>query len=170
MTDYLEKGKTVTRDYYSGLLIKLPSELVNNAGIFAARFIKDLDENAVEENFNINFKVPVLLSKLALPHLLKTKEWGPAGIRVNSVSPGAIDTPIFSKILGGDKAKMDMVAQMQSKLHALQRNGEVTEVAETVAFLASDASSFVSGTVVFADGGRHSYPAGSGSFSGKSAF
>ena len=76
-------------------------------------------------------------------------------IRVNNVAPGAIATPINAKTLD-DPAK---VATLQ-RIVPLQRMGRPEEVAEVALFLASDASSYVTGSTYYVDGGmvRYSQP------------
>ncbi|NEB75583.1 glucose 1-dehydrogenase [Streptomyces sp. SID14478] len=83
-------------------------------------------------------------AKWGLRGLTKTAalELGPEGIRVNSVHPGAIATP--------------MIAHVEGKEHAaapLGRIGEPEEVARLVAFLASDEASYLSGAELAVDGG-----------------
>jgi glucose 1-dehydrogenase len=74
------------------------------------------------------------------------------GIRVNNVAPGAIATPINEETLK-DPAKVERLKQ----LIPLQRVGTAEEVAEVVAFLASDRSRYVTGSTYYVDGGmvRH---------------
>lgn len=69
------------------------------------------------------------------------------GVRVNAVGPGFIDTPLLSKHL--DQPTLDFLGTQ----HALQRLGKPEEVAELVAWLASDGSSFATGTYYAIDGG-----------------
>jgi NAD(P)-dependent dehydrogenase (short-subunit alcohol dehydrogenase family) len=73
-------------------------------------------------------------------------------IRVNSVSPGPIETPVYSK-LGMTQEQLDGFAQVLSKKVLLNRFGQADEIAKTVVFLASADSSFITGTEIVADGG-----------------
>lgn len=76
------------------------------------------------------------------------------GIRVNSVHPGIIDTPMAREILGTVEAKQRREIEARWKLmHPIGRIGQAGEVAQCVLFLASDASAFVTGTELVVDGG-----------------
>jgi NAD(P)-dependent dehydrogenase (short-subunit alcohol dehydrogenase family) len=74
-------------------------------------------------------------------------------IRVNALSPGPIDTPIFDGLAptqeGVDKIKEGFISTIP-----LGRMGEADEIARAALFLASDDSSFVTGIELFVDGGR----------------
>lgn len=74
------------------------------------------------------------------------KECGPSGIRVNAVAPGFIDTKMNSALSDEDKEAF-------FEETPLMRGGTPAEVAETVYFLSTDASSFITGSVISPDGG-----------------
>lgn len=73
-------------------------------------------------------------------------------IRVNAVSPGPIETPGLNGLIDSPEQLAQFKAQMTSVM-PLGRLGEADEVAKAVLFLASDDSSFVTGTELFVDGG-----------------
>jgi NAD(P)-dependent dehydrogenase (short-subunit alcohol dehydrogenase family) len=73
-------------------------------------------------------------------------------IRVNAVSPGPIDTPGLSELLGSSETGKQR-AKLISTTVPLGRLGTPGEVAKAVVFLASDDSSYVTGTELFVDGG-----------------
>jgi NAD(P)-dependent dehydrogenase (short-subunit alcohol dehydrogenase family) len=73
-------------------------------------------------------------------------------IRVNSVSPGPIETPIFGK-LGMTQGQVDELSEAVGKKTLLNRFGKPEEIAKTVSFLASDDASFITGAEIKADGG-----------------
>jgi NAD(P)-dependent dehydrogenase (short-subunit alcohol dehydrogenase family) len=88
-------------------------------------------------------------AKHAVVGMTKAAAWEHAadGVRVNAVGPGFIMTPLLEANL--DQPAIDFLASQ----HALSRLGQPEEVAELVAWLASDASSFVTGAYYPADGG-----------------
>jgi NAD(P)-dependent dehydrogenase (short-subunit alcohol dehydrogenase family) len=72
------------------------------------------------------------------------------GIRVNAVAPGTIATELAAKaVLTSDAAKAKIMSRTPMK-----RLGEPHEIADVVAFLASDAASYMTGEIVVVDGGR----------------
>ena len=79
-------------------------------------------------------------------------EWAPLGIRVNSVHPGFIETPMVVGALQQAENANEMRDMIISR-HALARLGVPREIADAVLFLASDESSFVTGAELVVDGG-----------------
>jgi len=76
-------------------------------------------------------------------------ELGARGIRVNSVHPGMIQTDMVRDAMGG----VEIDASPVTKRLALRRQGQPSEIAEVVSFLASDRASYVTGAELAADGG-----------------
>src|SRR5713226_2127368 len=74
------------------------------------------------------------------------------GIRVNAVSPGSIDTPGLSDLLASAETGQQRLKMLASAV-PLGRLGTPEEIARAVVFLASDDSSYVTGTELFVDGG-----------------
>jgi 2-keto-3-deoxy-L-fuconate dehydrogenase len=74
------------------------------------------------------------------------------GIRVNALVPGAIDTPMLNRSFAR-QSNSDGAREASRARHAVKRFGTPQEVAEAALFLASDASSFTTGTTLAVDGG-----------------
>lgn len=75
-------------------------------------------------------------------------ELGPSGIRANAILSGGVDTP-----MGGSVANTPEIRRHIEGLHALKRIALPVEIARTALFLASDGSSFITGSALLADGG-----------------
>ncbi|GAA5189478.1 SDR family oxidoreductase [Rugosimonospora acidiphila] len=158
--------------------------LVNNAGVFPFGPTDQMAETDFDSVFNLNVKVPYFLvarlapgmakrgkgaiinvttmvaefgkagmglygaSKAALVLLTKSwaAEYGPSGVRVNAVSPGPTRTE-------GTAPLGENLDHLAAEGPA-GRPGSPEEIADAIAFLASDRSSFVHGAVVPVDGGR----------------
>jgi len=95
-----------------------------------------------------------IAAKGAIISLTKTMavDFATDGIRVNAIAPGAIDTPMLRRSFAR-YADSDAVREASRNRHAMKRFGKAEEVAEAALHLASDASSFTTGTVMAVDGG-----------------
>jgi len=93
-------------------------------------------------------------SKAAVSSIMKTAaiELAPRKIRVNAISPGAIDTELFSKMGMDDKTLAGMTDYLIS-LTPIGRIGKPEEIGNLVAFLSSDEASFITGSDHTIDGG-----------------
>jgi NAD(P)-dependent dehydrogenase (short-subunit alcohol dehydrogenase family) len=89
-------------------------------------------------------------SKAAVHHLTRSlaAEWAPYEVRVNAVAPTYIDTPLVHTVAGVEKLMPHWLRDTP-----MGRLGQTDEIASVVAFLASDAASLMTGSIVLADGG-----------------
>ncbi|AKE88372.1 SDR family NAD(P)-dependent oxidoreductase [Rhodococcus aetherivorans] len=117
-------------------LIETRGSVVNIASLSADRAVAGI--------------VPYGATKAALTQLGKglAVELGPLGVRVNTIAPGYIETPMTADILG----QADFRARALSRI-PLQRFADGDDVADVVLFLASDAARYVTGVVLPVDGG-----------------
>jgi len=100
--------------------------------------------------------LPYCVSKAAVDQLTKCAALDLASkqVRVNAVNPGVIVTDIHKR--GGmDDVTYQKFLEHSKTTHALGRAGQTEEVSSVVAFLASDAASFMTGCTLPVDGGRH---------------
>jgi NAD(P)-dependent dehydrogenase (short-subunit alcohol dehydrogenase family) len=75
-------------------------------------------------------------------------ELAPYNIRINTIAPGAIDTPMARDTKNNDQAMESVLSRIPMK-----RMGQAQEIADAVLFLASDKSSYINGEVIVVDGG-----------------
>ena len=81
------------------------------------------------------------------------QEVAPFRIRVNSICPGAIRTPINTKVWSTQEAYDKLM-----ELIPYRRIGEVDDIGSVAAWLASDQADYINGTSIFVDGGMTLYP------------
>ncbi|MGH6639637.1 MAG: SDR family oxidoreductase [Polaromonas sp.] len=93
---------------------------------------------------------PYMASKGAVKMLTKGMaiDWGPYGIQVNGLGPGYFKTELTEKLVADEQFSAWLTGRTPSR-----RWGEVAELSGAAVFLASDASSFVNGHVLYVDGG-----------------
>jgi len=122
-------------------LIKTKGTIVNNSSIAALRPMSYVGYYA--------------MSKAALDVFMKclALDLAPHGIRVNSVNPGFIETPIHGRDGRGDDAQVDAKKEYFTAAAPLKRSGKPEEIAEAFFYLASGNSSFITGQTLVVDGG-----------------
>lgn len=108
----------------------------------AALALANDSENPMEAYGGSKFAVSVLVRRKAI-------EWGKAGVRLNVVAPGAVETPL----LQASKEHPKYGAATKKFVAPLGRGSRPEELADVICYLISPQASFVHGTVLFADGG-----------------
>ncbi|KYN26966.1 putative L-xylulose reductase [Trachymyrmex cornetzi] len=100
--------------------------------------------------------LPYCMSKAALDQFTRcvALELASRQVRVNSVNPGAVPTNILRNT-GLTQEQVKTVFEQLKEGHALGRTGDTLEIAKTIAFLASDDASFITGVTMPVDGGWH---------------
>ena len=133
--------------------------LVNNAGITRDNIMLGMKEEDFDQVININLKGAFNCIKHVYRPMMKqkygriigmtksvAKELGSRGVTANAIAPGFIKTDMTDAM--SDKMKDAMLDHITVK-----RLGEVSDIAETAAFLASDKASYITGQVIRVDGG-----------------
>ncbi len=144
LSEWEDTLKTNLTSAFLGAKYQLPALLERGSGslIFTSSFV----------GYTIGFPQTAAYSAskagiIGLTQALAT-EFGPRGIRVNALLPGATDTP-----MGRAFANTPETVDFVKGLYALKRMASPEEIAKSALYLASDASSFTTGTALLVDGG-----------------
>ncbi|MEM7625059.1 MAG: glucose 1-dehydrogenase [Planctomycetota bacterium] len=157
--DFTPLGQTTTEDYrfvmdinVLGVLLSMKHE---GAAILASGGGSIVNNASVAGMIGMATIPVYIASKHAVLGLTQSAalEWGAQGVRVNAVSPGAIETPMVERFRGEDAAQREQVEAMFKAAHPIGRIGRPEEVASAVVYLLSDESSFVLGANFAVDGG-----------------
>jgi NAD(P)-dependent dehydrogenase (short-subunit alcohol dehydrogenase family) len=110
--------------------------------------------SSVQSFTAVNNSVAYVAAKHALLGIARAiaLDFASQNIRANCVCPGAIDTPMLRATADATGSPEEMLATI-GRMHALGRIGRPQEVANAIAFLASDEASFITGTSLMVDGG-----------------
>jgi NAD(P)-dependent dehydrogenase (short-subunit alcohol dehydrogenase family) len=100
----------------------------------------------------LHFQAHVCAAKAGVNQLIRVlaQEWGPAGIRVNGISPGPIEG---SWGMANVASPNEQLVEMIRRAVPLKRWGTEEDIADTALFLASPAASYITGTIIETDGG-----------------
>src|SRR5215475_120953 len=147
-----------TADAFGGIDV-----VVNNAANALALPMGAYTPEAWAKSLDVNLRGPVFLVQEALPHLKRSRhaavlnvltaatrsmaaEYEPHGIRVNALSPGTVDTDMVRRNPAEAQGRM-------TGIQIMKRKAEPDEMVGPALLLTSDAGSFITGHVLFADGG-----------------
>ncbi len=100
----------------------------------------------------ISFQAHVCAGKAGVDMLSKVLavEWGPAGVRVNVISPGPVDdTEGMRRLAPTDEARANVAGKVP-----LRRFASKNEIADLALFLSSDAATYITGSIMVCDGGQ----------------
>lgn len=155
-TSYLDDGLATSRENWlkaldiglvGGAMFvqKLRDQLVANRGA-----IVNFSSVSAHRAQSGRFVYPAIKAAVAQLTRSQALEFAPHGVRVNSVAPGWTWSNVIRALSGDDRAKADRVG---GAFHMPGRIGNAEEIAQVVLFLCSNASAFLHGTEVAADGG-----------------
>lgn len=143
-TGWSETIDTNLTSAFFGAKHQIPAMMLRGAGsiIFTSTFV----------GHTVGFPgvAPYAASKAGLIGLTQSlaAEYGPKAIRVNAILPGGVDTPMGRAMSASPEAMAHVAG-----LHALKRIATPDELAQSVLYMASGASSFMTGTALLVDGG-----------------
>ncbi len=125
--------------------------LVNNAGLEKRADFWDVTEADFDTVLNVNLKGMFFVTQAVVRQLRQAGrpiELAPNKITINSIAPGAIETPINTKLLNDPVKLKELLENIP-----LGRLGKPEDVAGIASFLASEESDYITGSTFFVDGG-----------------
>src|ERR1700747_1299219 len=150
--------------------------LINNAGIRKYEKVDEASAASWKEILDVNLMSYVFCAKAAVPVMRRHQgganlqsattraavagltralaaDHSPEGIRVNAVGPGPIFTPFHQRRIAASGETVEQYNARAAQVPMLKRPGRAEEVAAAILFLASDDASYVTGALLFVDGG-----------------
>jgi len=115
-----------------------------------ARSGNQINIDSINSNRPLRRVAPYAMSKAAMSQMTRSlaMEWGPYGVRVNAVAPGFIATDLAKPLLGNPA-----INEWREKNTPLGRAGTPEDIAHVTVFLASKAAGYITGQVLYVDGG-----------------
>lgn len=126
------------------LLVKSKGSIVNVASVHAQASSGDISSYAASKGALVS-----LTRNMAI-------EFGPQGIRVNAIIPGAVKTPMLEegvRRVCGKNVNVNQQLKSLGEKHILRRIGKPEDVAQAILFLADQSASFITGQTLVVDGG-----------------
>src|SRR5919204_385779 len=146
INDFEEEGELKRTAYEISKAIGDSNNNNNNPRV--AYFVGDVSEEQI--TISMSGVDPFTSSRVGVKTLTKTValQLAEKGIRVNAIAPGLIATDINKKLLGNEEKRKEKEKQIP-----FHRIGTPEEVAKIALFLASDDASYITGSLIYADGG-----------------
>lgn len=137
--------------FYTQAAVKLMKQCGNGGRIVNLASVEGFQPRPNNSVYDISKAGVVMLTKSL------AQAFASSGIRVNAVAPGGISTPgvdhVLTNFATGSGAEFEAVKKASAARMILGRWGEPDDIASAVLFLASDASSYMTGSIVVVDGG-----------------
>ena len=148
----VEKYDEATYDFITNVNIRGAFFLSLAVGrhMIEARSGNQINVDSINSHRPLRRVAPYAMSKAAMSQMTRSlaMEWGPYGIRVNAVAPGFIATDLAKPLLNDET-----INRWREANTPLKRVGTPEDIAAVSIFLASKAASYVSGHVLYVDGG-----------------
>lgn len=148
----VEQYDETTYDFITNINIRGAFFLSLAAGrhMIRARSGSQINIDSINSHRPLRRVAPYAMSKAAMSQMTRSlaMEWGEYGVRVNSVAPGLIATDLAKPLLSNEK-----ISQWREANTPLKRVGTPEDIAAATIFLASKAAGYITGHVLYVDGG-----------------